>query len=258
MCHLGVLLRSSMWLFFPFFLFIFFFILVNKRNCSNSVLTANYLIPCENSDNPTHIQRASYGHFAQLTIMSQCQILFLPGFSFRRMVFNSNKRLKTSKQTPEFYLSISLSCVWPLWHLLLSPEDFLTQGTLHTPHIRSTAWHSMSFHTVSHEISEHNLVMFWSNLRSFLKTKTYTVKLLVSSLVSYNKRKTMTELLSNGREKHWDWNVLTRQCVWFLNQRNENVNSWHLKWVLIKLSTFYFQYFLPLSNCFCSFVSSQQ
>jgi len=62
----------------------------------------------------------------------QCQILFLPGFSFRRMSFNSNKRLKTSKQTPEFYLQISLSHVWPLWLLLLSPEGFSTQGTLHT------------------------------------------------------------------------------------------------------------------------------
>lgn len=171
--------------------------------------------------------------------MSQCQILFLPGFSFRRMVFNSNKRLKTSKQTPEFYLSISLSCVWPLWLLLLSPEDFLTQGTLHTPHIRSTAWHSMSFHTVSHEISEHNLVMFWSNLRSFLKTKNYTVKLLVSSLVSYNKRKTMTVLLSNGREKHWDWNTCWHVSVcdsWIKEMKMSTADTWSEFW----LSTFYF------------------
>lgn len=171
--------------------------------------------------------------------MSQCQILFLPGFSFRRMVFNSNKRLKTSKQTPEFYLSVSLSCIWPLWLLLLSPEDFLTQGTLHTPHIRSTAWHSMSFHTVSHEISEHNLVMFWSNLRSFLKTKNYTVKLLVSSLVSYNKGKTMTVLLSNDREKHWNvcWHVSVCDS-WIKEMKMSTADTWSEFWLNSVHSTF--------------------
>lgn len=128
MCYFDVFLGSSVTVGNIFIIIIFLLLFVSKRNCSDSVLTASYLIPSENSDNQTHIQWAISGHFAQLTIMSQCQILF----SFRRMFFNSNKRLKTSKQTPEFYLRISLSCVWPLWLLLLSPEGFLTQGTLHT------------------------------------------------------------------------------------------------------------------------------
>lgn len=131
--------------------------------------------------------------------MPQCQILF----SFRIMVFNSNKRLKTRKWTPDLYLRFSWSVSDLLdFPIFFPPEGVLTCATVRTHKPQPVPnWHYMSFHMVSCEMPERNLVMFWSNLRSFHKTKNYTIELLVTTRFLpclVQQKQDLTALLGNS------------------------------------------------------------